>query len=192
MNAIAFTREVLAVFGEPRRMAARTALNIILRNAPKGALLTGERNGFVPWDHGSCCSCPSLTSAQPQNRLRVNGDLPREINLIWGVQTSRKNISLHFRPKSLSVRTKAGSDSQELTPRVDRGQFGILCIRFPQKTCKPAPVAATARQIRGNGRLFPPYYGLCRAPDEWVTHVFIEFCMIKDSASASLVRTWRS
>jgi hypothetical protein len=33
MNAIAFTREVLAVFGEPRRMAARTALNTILRDA---------------------------------------------------------------------------------------------------------------------------------------------------------------
>ena len=56
----------------------------------------------------------------------------------------------------LSVRNKADSDSQELTPRLDRGQFGILCFRFPQKTCEQAPVAATVRQIRGNGRLFPP------------------------------------
>jgi len=39
MNAIAFTREVLAVFGEPRRMAASTELNIILRDAAKTPLL---------------------------------------------------------------------------------------------------------------------------------------------------------
>jgi hypothetical protein len=42
------------------------------------------------------------------------------------------------------VRDRADSDSQELTPRLDRlGQFGILCFRFPQKTCEQAPVAAT-------------------------------------------------
>jgi hypothetical protein len=39
MNAIAFTREVLAVFGEPRRMAASTVLNSILRDAAKAPLL---------------------------------------------------------------------------------------------------------------------------------------------------------
>jgi hypothetical protein len=39
MNAIAFTREVLAVFGEPRRMAASTELNTILREAAKTPLL---------------------------------------------------------------------------------------------------------------------------------------------------------
>jgi hypothetical protein len=56
MNAIAFTREVLAVFSELRRMAARTALNTILRGAYRtaqvrcreSAHLTGERSAFVP------------------------------------------------------------------------------------------------------------------------------------------------
>jgi hypothetical protein len=56
MNAIAFTREVRAVFGAPRKMAARTAQNNILRGSHRTAQvrcrenshLTGERSAFVP------------------------------------------------------------------------------------------------------------------------------------------------
>jgi hypothetical protein len=39
MNAIAFTREVRAVFGEPRRMDATRGLAAILRDARRSALL---------------------------------------------------------------------------------------------------------------------------------------------------------
>jgi len=41
MNAIAFTREVRALSCAPRRMAARTALNTILRGSPKTASTSG-------------------------------------------------------------------------------------------------------------------------------------------------------
>jgi hypothetical protein len=53
----------------------------------------------APQDDASCCVMRAtrafrrtpetfLASARPQYRLRVNGNLPSEFNLIWGVQTS--------------------------------------------------------------------------------------------------------
>jgi hypothetical protein len=47
MNAIAFTREVLAVFGEPRRMMFSVVRAAILRGSQVLAP-TGERSAFVP------------------------------------------------------------------------------------------------------------------------------------------------
>jgi hypothetical protein len=41
MNAIAFTREVLAAFGEPRRMGPYAVVASILRGAPQWARTSG-------------------------------------------------------------------------------------------------------------------------------------------------------
>jgi hypothetical protein len=50
MNAIAFTREVRAISCAPRRMAARTTLNNILRGSPKTASTYGRTLRVRPGD----------------------------------------------------------------------------------------------------------------------------------------------
>ncbi len=48
------------------------------------------------------------------------------------------------------------------------GSLVLYAIRFPQKTCEQAPVAATVGQIRSNGRLFPPDY----LRDSWLDYLY--------------------
>jgi hypothetical protein len=57
-----------------------------------------------------------------------------------------------------------------LTPAlIGRGSLVFYAIRFPQKTCEQAPVAATLRQIHHrNGRLFPPDY----LRDSWLDYLY--------------------